>query len=531
MSYGTGYVSSQTVRCRFGATDAMATVKTSSLLACVTPALSPGLIVLEITGNSLEYETEQSIVVESREVAFLKQLIPASGSQNGKTTVSIFGYNFYLSGSGIFCRFGDEKDSPGLYVSSTLVLCQAPPVLLPGAVPLQLSMNSVDFTSKSLLFRYEPVLHIFRLLPSIGSYSERSLITIFGVDFPNVPDLQCMVQNPNVQLRADWTVWLSSTSLSCDIGALKTGHYSVGVTSNGVDFVFSKDIFSSLLPPSISSLSPSIGSCSGGSVVVLSGSYFQNSSKLQCNFDGMLMDATFSSTSEVLCLTPPHVEGTILMSLVENGLYFSNTQQLFQYTNSVYLISLLPSFGSEYGGSSVSLIGINFICQNQSSSSIYHCVFGVISTLSTVITSSVIICISPAQKEGAVHFSLSINSAEYISSSFSYIYTRIPDFLIFNPSAGPLEGGTMITITGAHFFGSSRSVCKQGRNTLFLNVLTSSLAKCISGRYSMEEIVDLHVAFNGAEFYKLSGGFKYSETVHIVSLWACRWRHFGRNIF
>jgi hypothetical protein len=111
-------------------------------------------------------------------------------------------------------------------------------------------------------------------------------------------------------------------------------------------------------------LSPSIGPSSGGTVVTVTATPFNGDddttrigygefidrSTLTCRFDdSQLVPAVFKSKFEVECEVPSHAEGTVTVSVSNNGVDFGNGL-VFLYTGEPFVEAIYPSIGSIVGG-------------------------------------------------------------------------------------------------------------------------------------------------------------------------------------
>jgi hypothetical protein len=84
------------------------------------------------------------------------------------------------------CKFG-EKIVRAEFESTVRIVCRAPPGEELGAlIPLEVSMNGVDFTDSGFKFSYYDVPTLYNIWPSLGPEAGGTLIYIFGSNFTNI---------------------------------------------------------------------------------------------------------------------------------------------------------------------------------------------------------------------------------------------------------------------------------------------------------------------------------------------------------
>ena len=130
--------------CRFGKSATVATLSSSTMLACVSPAGGVGQIALAIQPHF--HATEHSGLGFEYEGTFqLSTLLPKEVVGRLGASVFVAGGPFTNS-TGLKCRIGDLS-SHAAYISSSVVQCSVP-VKSPGVYMVQVSTNGqVVYTS------------------------------------------------------------------------------------------------------------------------------------------------------------------------------------------------------------------------------------------------------------------------------------------------------------------------------------------------------------------------------------------------
>jgi len=108
----------------------------------------------------------------------------------------------------------------------------------------------------------------------------------------------------------------------------------VSVSDNGVDFQATGLNFTYTLP--LSGLSASLTQSveRGFTPVVVTGAHFVNSSTLACRFDSSgtyVVLATFLSDTQILCITPAHVNTTVTFEVSNNNVDWTLVTASFAY--------------------------------------------------------------------------------------------------------------------------------------------------------------------------------------------------------
>ena len=122
------------------------------------------------------------------------------------------------------------------------------------------------------------------------------------------------------------------------------GEVAVEVTMNNADYTSSAVQFKFMPEIEVSSVSPAVGTTSGGTVVSVKGSAFTFSQNLQCRFGLAAVAATFVSTEEVKCVAPAADAGSVAVSVTGNGVDFSITSAQYEYSATAK-VSIAPDAG------------------------------------------------------------------------------------------------------------------------------------------------------------------------------------------
>jgi hypothetical protein len=195
-----------------------------------------------------------------------------------------------------------------------------------------------------------------------------------------------------------------------------------------------------------------------------------------------VVDATFVSSTEVTCITPPMPEMEVAVHVATNGIDFGTVGTArFSFRSTLTVAAILPVSGVQEGGTTVTAFGSNF-----RNSPDLACRFGFGKkkvVAARWVSSEEITCISPPHLgvPGPVPFAVTNNGQQFTLDSRDdydddggndddggddggvvYEYHGPPVIWSVTPDHGPPVGGTVVTVNGQHLrFGESLS-CRFG---------------------------------------------------------------------
>ena len=333
-----------------------ATYLSSKLITCVTPASFPSTKLLSVTQNG------QYFVKFSKTFDYLPEFNIFStnlftGSINGGTEVSIFGTGFTKRYEAA-CSFGSKLVQAHV-INDTNAWCLSPSQESVGTVPVEISLNGVDFTDNYVLFHYTEPSQVLSIRPQSGSMNGGTKVFINGTNFNSTGTFKCAFGDRVVEAE-----FVSSSSITCISPSGHVGRVSVEVTSNGVDYTTNFVQYTYRLPVRLVSVYPTSGPESGGTEIRVVGMNFVDALDLKCRFSGLLektVNARYISSGAVVCTAPELIPGEVKITVISNG--FDETAESLSFT--VYPFEFIerisPSRGVISGGTSVSIVGGNYI--------------------------------------------------------------------------------------------------------------------------------------------------------------------------
>ena len=238
----------------------------------------------------------------------------------------------------------------------------------------------------------------------------------------------------------------------------------------------------------VTSISPQSGPVNTASEITITGFNFMESTTLKCAFKvggdtktKLETAATYVSKSQLKCDSPSiptdhaSIIGGTVTSDVEitlNGIDFTSTKTPFVFHAPITITTIIPQTGPESGGTSVTIVGSNFLpfdslsCQFSGNNNAKVKVKG------KYISSNAVVCVSPSVGIGDSEISLSNNGvfdADFDADAIPFQFHASLFPLSLAPMSGSAAGGTEVIVTGNNFPNSPSLSCKFG------NIITSAV--------------------------------------------------------
>ncbi|KAH8066381.1 hypothetical protein JL722_819 [Aureococcus anophagefferens] len=457
--------------CAFGDRDVAAALVNASALACVAPAAAGkrrvALAVVDggdgSRSSALAYDYEHPIAIYAM----------TEGLQDGALAAT--GANF-LDGVGLSCRLAGRVFE-AKWMSSTLVVCFFPPKserpALDESTRAAVSNNGVDFVE------FFGDAHASSLEPAAAAPGALIRVRASNVRGPGL--LAC---------RFGDHAPVSGTYVEEDVvdcAAPATGGAGevadVRVAVDGRSFGTTSAAFTFLATPTLLALSPARGWRTGGFTTTLAVSGVpDHATDCACLFGYARVAATFAN-STLTCAAPAWTptlpsDAVVVAAVcaVDGADVAVGPPAQLEYVDPVEVYRADPSFGSDRGGTTVSLKGANF-----PNAVDLACVFGESSVPATWVSSVEIECATPAAPfpaTVAVAASLGGLRSSHSSASFAYVSPTVVR------SAAPLEtthlGGAVVNVTGDRFDGNSKTTCDFGGPRVPATVVNASLLRCVA---------------------------------------------------
>ncbi len=280
--------------------------------------------------------------------------------------------------------------------------------------------------------------------PASGPLAGGTAITITGTGF----SAGATVDLGGVPATA--VVVVSATSITATTGAHAPGAVVVTVTNaDGQGGTLSGGFTYLGPPPTLTAVAPASGPTAGATSITLTGTEFGAGTTVTVGGVAATSVTVVSSTS-LTVVTPAGVAGVADVVVTKADGQTATLAAGYTYTQSAppTVTAISPTSGTHGGGTPVTLTGTGFVAGATVR-------FG--STLATgvsVVSATSITAIAPAGTVNAL-VNVSVTNADSqagaLAAGYRFIDTGTVTVTSITPTAGPLEGGTMVTIVGTNF--------------------------------------------------------------------------------
>lgn len=374
-------------------------------------------------------------------------------------------------------------------------------------VPVQVSMNDLDFSPIQSYYTYRKDMTIEKLLPNHGVEGTRILVV--GTHFVDSNSTQCLfLDESSGDSTVDFPIYINNTHVQC-IAPARQHSFTMRLYMS-----FNKQIHSEMdfalftydNPVLIRDFYPKSGSTNGGYYLEIFGQGFQNKTDLSCKLGSLSSIAYFVSVEKILCKVPRHVEGLVDIFVSNNGQQYFTHHHPFLFYQDIDIVHLSPMSGPLIqAGNLVHIYGKNFL--NLTSS---VCSFGGHSVVSTFVSSREITCIVPAldtpnkatwkalsdykqygqlfnsahtfpfYKSKLVDVTVSLNGRDFTTQTLKYLYQADIEIHSFSTTDVDIDGGTAIFVKGSNFVNSTLLTCKFGTRNAKASFISRNMVMCIS---------------------------------------------------
>jgi hypothetical protein len=238
--------------------------------------------------------------------------------------------------------------------------------------------------------------------------------------------------------------------------------------------------------PTVTGLDSASGPAAGGDVVWLSGTNFNGTT--QVVFGGIAATAVTVIDSNTLAATAPAGSpGSVDVQVTNSyGTSTTSSADLYTYLAGPTVSGLSATSGPTGGGTSVTISGTGF-------TNVAQVYFGDVPASFTVNSATSISVSSPAQLAGTVDVTVFTSggiSATTSADQFTYQGTA-PSVSGTLPALGPTAGGTVVTLSGANFNGTTAVTFGSAQATNFAVISPTQII--VTAPAGSAGTVDIHV--------------------------------------
>ena len=563
---GDNFRDSPALACSFGKGNVVpATFFSSTALSCVAPALirSNNVTAAMAAASQASYcsvqisNNGQDFSLSAAEFWYqngpeIRGILPSTGSFDGGTTVTIVGTGF-SDASDLKCLFG-EVEITGAFMNTTHMACKSPAfaeitqenssTTSGSAVLVRVAQNGILTHMRSAIaFTYGALPIITSVSPCVGFSGVSTVVTVFGTFNQQASSLTCrfgnhldvsatLVNASAIQCRTPSHLESSSTA---SLPTSSSTSSKVRVSQNFVDFSVTSASFTMHPAPRIASVSPSGGAITGGTVVRLTGSQFQNVSSAMCRFGSAgVVAAVYFNVTVVECVSPACDQcaqaSRVLVEFSYNEKDFADSVVAFTYTASPTVSYVFPDRSNNHGGTVVAVTGYNFV-----DSASLRCKFdmeGTDANASRTVparweSSEKIHCLVPSLgeppyldgRDTSAVLRVSNNAHDYSVDVVPFVFYMSAHVQTIHPQFGPLSGRTALSVKGTGFSFSNDLNCRFGEKSLSpASFVSETLVLCLSPSVEVAGNVAVVVVANGVDVSTTEAKFFFAAASRISAI-------------
>ncbi|WP_168187246.1 IPT/TIG domain-containing protein [Salinibacterium sp. UTAS2018] len=418
-----------------------------------------------------------------QEAPTVSGIAPDEGPLAGGTEVTITGTGFTGATGVTF----DGEDGTSFTVVSDTEITVTTPAGVEGAAAVVVEHPAGDASAGDFTYVAAPT--ISAMDPDLGPIAGGTEVTITGTGFTDATGVTFDGDDgTSFTVVSDTEITVSSPAHAAGAVAVVVEH--VGGDTAAGDFIY-------LANPSVTDLAPTSGPLAGGTEVTITGTGFTGATGV--TFDGDAGTSfTVVSDTEITVTSPAHGAGAAAV-IVEHPVVDAAAGD-FTYTDGPAIASLTPDVGPVAGGTVVTIAGTGFTGATGVTFD------GEDGTSFDVVSDTEITVSSPEHDAGAVNVVVAHPSGDSAPETFTYLAT--PAVTLVSPNAGPLEGGTEVTITGTGFTGAT-GVTFDGEDGTSFTVVSDTEITVTSPAHDagIAEIVIQHPIAD-----TVAGGFTYAAS-------------------
>ncbi|MBV9457469.1 MAG: IPT/TIG domain-containing protein, partial [Bradyrhizobium sp.] len=426
------------------------TVVSSTQITVVTPPAPAGVtlgtpvdivVTTPATTTTTQTATLPAAFTYTTGAPTVTSVLANSGTTLGSNSVTISGTNF---NGATAVAFGSVAVAAGKFtiLSATTILATTP-AQAAGTVNVTVTTpagTSAIGTSDQYTYTSAPLPTITSISPASGDTAGNTQVTINGTNF---------VSGGSVTIGGNPTTlftFVSSTQIKVTTAAHNPGVVDVVVTMPAGS-VTGTGLYTYVAgPPTVTGISPANGPVAGGTAVQITGTNFFNVTN--STIGGVAPTAvTIVSATQITATTAAHAAGAVNV-VVTTSAGSGTGINLFTYNIAPPTVTgASPNAGDIAGGTQVTITGTNFTGATAVT-------FGGTNALSVnVVSATQITATAPPHAAGLVNVVVTTPAGSGTGTGLFTFTVGAPKVTAVTPSAGPLAGGTVLTITGADFTG------------------------------------------------------------------------------
>ena len=509
---GTGFYAGASVDLG-GSACASVTITSPTQITCTTTAHVAGAVDVQITNPDAQTGTLTGGYAYQA-APIVTNVNPTSGTVFGGTNLIITGNNF-LDGAIVIINPGGGINQVAcvsvVVVSVTEITCTTLLLLSTGAFVVQVE-NSDGQTGRTPtpLYTYVSPPIVTGIIPRSGPLAGGGILTINGTGF---------VMGATVDLGGNACAIVTGglNQITCTIPAPApanvAGSVDVVVTNPDMQTGTPTGGYTYQAAPTIASVSPSAGALAGRMALTITGTGFLTGATV--NLGGNTCGSpTFNSPTEITCTTPANVAGSVDVVVTNSDMQTGTLSGGYAYQNVPTVAAVAPLSGSTVGGTDITITGTNFFLGASVSLDV---VGGANCNSVNVVSPTQITCTTTAAVASNVSITVT-NSDGQDGMGALYAYQTPPTITRISapsPTAGPLAGGTAITIEGTDFI--TGATVDFGVSACTIVMVTSTQITCTTTAHAAG-VVNVVVTNPNTQTATVFSGYTYQAAPTVASI-------------
>lgn len=409
----------------------------------------------------------------------VSSVAPATGPFEGGTTVTVTGTNFTNVTA---VTFGDVAGTNVSVKSPTKLTVTSPVAAAQGVVDVRVTgvKGTSPITPKDQ-FTYDAqrIPTITRISPNSGPEAGGTTVTLTGIHLTGATQVTFGgVAGTNLVKVSDTQVNVTVPAGTGTADVVVTSALGTSLTSPAAQFTY---LSATSLVPTITGISPAIGTPTGGTQVTISGTNFTGASSLVFG----TKTATFQvvNATTVRATTPAGTAGQVVdvRLTTPNGTSYLAPSATYEYqaaaVTAPVLANISPANGDLFGGTVVTINGSGL-------GSATGVMFGTRPGTEIEIVSGTQLRVKTPEGASVATVNVTVTnpggtSATTTAARFTYDKPPAPTVTAVAPATGPMLGGTTVTITGTDFTGAT-SVTFDGKTAASFTVTSDTTITAVT---------------------------------------------------
>jgi len=476
-------------------------------IKCTTPAHALGPVSLSVTNGDGQMDTYQNAFTFVTGTPIMSTpsitgVTPGLVLQDAGTALVISGKAFQV---GAAVTLGNLGCSEINVISDSEIHCKTP-VEVPGKVGVKVVNPDGGQVTLDQALTISP-LQVTSVSPVSGPAKGGTSITVNGAGF-DASDFVALGGTNCAQVQ-----FISTSQLICTTGAHASGLVELKLTkASGLSRILSGAFtYNQVSQPTITSFSPTSGPTTGGTLLSITGSGFQNGATV--TMSGACGNIQVLSDTALNCTTPAVANAAVVALILKNpdgGSVTSNG--LFHYQVGLFVNSVSPSVISDGGGTTLTIRGGGFVAGDLVTVGGGACIPVQLVSVGTA-GEIALNCKSSAHAAGTVDLVVTPPTGNPVTLTGAITISHVPTPLTVSPSGGLSTGGTTLTV-GAINAQTGVSIKVGNSPCLPVTVLSNGDLSCVTSAGNAG-VADISLTNPDGLSGILPSAFTYSDPISI----------------